>query len=161
VLATDKKKLRFLGMDMQSRVRRRWAVAGMYVAYYAAMGWCKEGHGWLAPEKGMWAVSIAMVVFGLFRENGLVKSFGEHPFADLDEREVLERNKASSWALNIVVAMLAASAVGSFPVSRVQMVKSFLTLAVLGFTLPKAFLLWREPDPQADGKPELVRSAVS
>lgn len=152
-------RIQLLGFDMRSRARRRWVVVLAYLTYYLAMNWCKFGHGWLTPGIGMWGLSILMVVNPLFWENGLVKAFGGAPGTPLDERELAERAKASRWTLTAVSALLVVNA--SWPVfpSKVEIVKTFLTIAVLALTLPQAVLLWTEAEPSDDELKVVEREA--
>jgi hypothetical protein len=159
MVTEDANRIRVLGVDMRSRVRRRWVVVLVYLAYFWAMNWCKFGHGWLTPGIGMWGVSILMVVNPLFWESGLVKALRGSPEVPLDERELTERSKASQWTLAIVSALLVVNA--SWPVyaSRSEIVKTFLTIAVLAMTLPQAVLLWREAEPCDDELKVVEREA--
>jgi hypothetical protein len=70
-------RLRFLGIDMQARWRRRVAVAVTYAVFGIAMLFIQAGV-WEAfghPYWAMWSLSIVIAFTGVFRDGGLVKSF--------------------------------------------------------------------------------------
>jgi hypothetical protein len=69
--------LRFLGVDMQARWRRRLSIVMTYAVFGVAMLpiqagiWDAFGH----PYWTMWGVSFLVAVTGIFRSGGLVKNF--------------------------------------------------------------------------------------
>jgi|SRR5579871_4007669 len=81
MLSLDEKKLRWLGMDMRPRWRRRVTVVLTYAFYAQGISWCEawKGYGWMTPVKAMWVLSLAVVFLGVFREGRLVKSFEDAP----------------------------------------------------------------------------------
>jgi hypothetical protein len=80
-----------------------------------------------------------------------------------DEREVAEANRASRRALNILGLLLALTA-GQYMAGRARHIRpdgvaeTFLEFAVAALTLPKAIILWREPDPRDSSQLEDVRA---
>jgi len=77
MLNTNTANLRFLGIDMQARWRRRVAVVASYIVFGVAMLsiqaqiWDAFGH----PYWVMWVMSFVLVFLGVFRDGALVKSF--------------------------------------------------------------------------------------
>ena len=77
MLNTNTANLRFLGIDMQARWRRRVAVVASYTVFGVAMLsiqaqiWDAFGH----PYWVMWVMSFVLVFLGVFRDGALVKSF--------------------------------------------------------------------------------------
>lgn len=83
MLNSDPKKLRFLGIDLHSRTRRRYAVVLTIVAFVMAMAALSEGTDNSAALQryhcGFWLMLLASAVCsaGIFREGGPVKAFNE------------------------------------------------------------------------------------
>ena len=82
MLNSDPKKLRFLGIDMQSQTRRRAAVVLTYGLYVIAIGCLAAGSksvdGLQHYRAGFWLmllVSSWVMGFSIFREGGVVKRF--------------------------------------------------------------------------------------
>jgi hypothetical protein len=77
MLNTNTANLRFLGVNMQARWRRRVAVVASYTIFAVAMlsiqaqAWDAFGH----PYWVMWGMSFVLVFVGVFRDGALVKSF--------------------------------------------------------------------------------------
>jgi hypothetical protein len=78
-----------------------------------------------------------------------------------DEREMLERNRASVRTLQLVATMTIAEAIGftrgSFNHQPDNLVASALELMVIVLTVPKAIILWTADDPRESEEPDLVR----
>src|SRR5579864_9142735 len=106
VLTDDPKRLTFLGIDLHSRVRRRIVVVLTYSVFWFAMNGIEiVFEGRQVSQPSFWSLSgglpelallllvmFALVYLGIFRENGLVKSFDEWagPFKRYGERLILE-----------------------------------------------------------------------
>lgn len=77
----DRKPLRWCGIDMRARGRRRVAVAGTYVAAFLTSAWIErwQGHGWWTPVKALFALMLAIEFLSVFREGLLVRSFEDRP----------------------------------------------------------------------------------
>jgi hypothetical protein len=77
MLNNDPKRLRFLGIAMHSRVRRRIAVMATYTVAFvisvviSARVWDGLGH----PYISLWVLAGVVTFGGIFRSGGLVKSF--------------------------------------------------------------------------------------
>jgi hypothetical protein len=110
VLTDDPKRLKFFGIDLHSRKRRRIMVVFTYAVYLIAMTALETAFQDRGTHDGMWplpggfvevilmyGVSFAMA-FGIFRDNGPVKSFNERksPFLTYGDRIVLETR--DDWA---------------------------------------------------------------
>ena len=103
MLSDDPKKLRFLGIDLRSRGRRRVLVCLTYFLFLFAMAGVQTffddhhvtSHWWTLPG-GFWELAALMLVTcafssGIFRENGPVKPFGPHKlFKRYGDRLILE-----------------------------------------------------------------------
>lgn len=79
MLTWDAGRLRFWGIDLHSRRRRRQIVVLTYVAYFLAMIGLSQFY---AYHGGIWLmclVSFWMVKFSVFRDGGPVKRFEERP----------------------------------------------------------------------------------
>jgi len=68
------KNLRWLGIDMRPRWRRRIAVIVTYIAFGVAVAMVREG-GWGHPYISMIVLNGAILYFGIFSSRGPVKSF--------------------------------------------------------------------------------------
>ncbi len=153
MLSNDPKRLKFLGIDLHSRTRRRWVVVLAYLAYVSAMaaiGTAAEGREAFPSEHLLlFLVSFGFLLFGpLGGIRGPVKDV-------LDERELAERNRASHRALRFLGLMLTCAAVTAalnWTTHRNSgdMTAIFLQFAVTALTLPQAIILWNEPDPRRD-----------
>ncbi len=220
MLNTNAANLRFLGIDMQARWRRRVAVVASYTVFVVAMlsiqaqTWDAFGH----PYWVMWVMSFVLVFLGVFRDGALVKSFfvpkqapaemlmvgsldewarykygtagfeessaeqqedllkryrvgtylmprsesREHRPWLLDEREAGERDRASRRTLVLLgtymTSMAGIYANHSNGLTKTQdVVALMLQLAVMAMTLPKAIVLWEEPDPrEISGEMEFI-----
>jgi hypothetical protein len=79
-MMVDESKLRWCGIDMQPRCRRRLAVIGSYFGFAALVGGMPHWVG-LIPELARSAAVILLIGLGLFVSvfllNGVVKSFEE------------------------------------------------------------------------------------
>jgi hypothetical protein len=73
--------LRWLGIDMRSRWRRRVTVVVTYLVSIGVAGWLSSWHGsgWITPVKALFGLLFAIEFLTIFREGGLVKSFKEPP----------------------------------------------------------------------------------
>lgn len=78
MLESDAKLVRWLGIDMQPRWRRRVAVVATYIALFAAIATSGESW-WGHPFLGTAALLAAAMVFGVFGYYGPVKSFETPP----------------------------------------------------------------------------------
>jgi cytochrome c oxidase assembly factor CtaG len=115
MLATDPRCLKFLGLDLRPRARRRWAVALVYVAYMAVT--ISATHQVFPDGRVViWVASVAVAFFGIFGHTGPVKSFDEPQIAFAsevpDERELSQRNRASYLSLRVLAVMFVCNAVG-------------------------------------------------
>jgi hypothetical protein len=230
VLTDDPKRLRFLGIDLHSRTRRRLMVAVTYIVYILAMTAIQTAfEDRPVPQSGFFSLPGGLLEFGLmyavtfivpwgiFRGKGPVKSFDDwqgpfkrygdrltletrddwakylygEPFAELppdkqddvrhrqrpgrylvsykhfsgpdipDEREMAEANRASRRALNILGLLLALTA-GRYASNLArhlrpgEVAETFLEFTVAACTLPKAIILWKEPDPHDSSQPDEV-----
>ena len=104
MLSEDPKKLRFLGIDLRSRGRRRALVFLTYFLFLFAMAGVQTffdyhhvaSHWWTLPGgfselAAMILLTCAFSVSGIFRENGPVKPFGPHKlFKRYGDRLILE-----------------------------------------------------------------------
>lgn len=81
MLSAEEKRLRWLGIDMRPRWRRRFAVVVTYLAFLTAIG-ASDQRWWSHPMIAT-VVLISLIQFvGVFRQRGPLKSF-EDP---LDQR---------------------------------------------------------------------------
>lgn len=212
MLTNDPKRLRFLGIDLHSRHRRRAAVVFTYLAYFLVM----VGLGGAFDDRQspwteyliMFACTAAIMHLGLFRTRGPVKRMNEGPnmyrdrvllrslddwsrylhggdFENLsqeqqhevlmkykvgnylfpeknrhagfdpeapDERELAERDRASTRALQIVTTFLfSLTGATIYDAARHRADGGpplFMMLALAAVTLPKAIILWYEADPR-------------
>jgi hypothetical protein len=171
MLETEEKSLRWLGIDMRARWRRRVAVLVTYLAFLTAIG-VSQGD-WSHPLIVMVALVAAVMMFGVLGWRGPVKSFEEpdahtvplKAYSDLDEREMRERDGSARWTLRWVSTFLACLAGGYAvvrrPVSGMDVAATLTLLWVLVVTLPKARVLWTERDPrEIVGEIELVGPKV-
>lgn len=146
-MLADQQALRWWGMDMRPRWRRRTLVLVTYLVIFAAIS--------SIPAVAPWFIAIPVAVlllirYSVLRGDGLVRT----P-PDLDEREQKERDSAERWTLNQLGILLAAYT-GTFAVKAVHhetitamgLARNFFWLAVLALTLPTARTLWTEPDPR-------------
>jgi hypothetical protein len=78
MLATDEKRLRWWGIDMHARWRRRVAVVATYFVLFEMVEVAMENH-WPAHHywtlMGMVIATTSWVAASVFRTNGVVKSF--------------------------------------------------------------------------------------
>jgi hypothetical protein len=168
MLAEDPKRLQFLGLDMRSRARRRWAVLLVCASYQALMMYVPNNA--VLPYRYwiLWGLSAAMIYGGLL---GNMKSFEERngvpvgpPGQIPDEREVRERDRASYKALRFLSLMLISAAANRTALLRhhspEDLTALFLELAVTAIVLPRAIILWNEPDPRQYGELEIVRKGA-
>jgi hypothetical protein len=201
---------------MRPRLRRRFAVVLTYGVYTGVMVAATE-HAFSETKIVMWVASIGIVLLGIFRNNGPVKSFDlpnrltrsrvrdsmlrgldkgserrygvafdelseekqeeimgkvrgsamgkylEPEIADPnlpDEREMVERNKASVRTLQFVATMTIVMAIGftrgTLHHQVDDLVASALELMVIVLTLPKAIILWTADDPRESEDLSLV-----
>jgi hypothetical protein len=77
----DGRSLRWMGMDMRARWRRRMAVVLTYLGYLIGVSYCSDlpARGLLTPTTGLCALSAAVVFLGIFRDGGLVKPLHSVP----------------------------------------------------------------------------------
>jgi hypothetical protein len=75
----DGKPLRWLGIDMRTRWRRRVVVVLTYAVFFVVRAWLDlwQGYGWLTPVKGMFALVLAIEFLSVFRDGLILKSFEE------------------------------------------------------------------------------------
>lgn len=213
MLNNDPHKLRFLGINMHSRTRRRVAVVLTYVVSYviSLVVDARVWDGWGYPFVVLWVLSAAVAFGGIFRNGGLVKSFdvpkppragammivgsldewarykyGTPSFEESsaeqqeellaayrvgnylvpqdklhaayglpDEREAMQRDQASRrtlvWLSSYITYVAASYSVRHGKVDSLDIVTTLVSMGVLALTLPKAMVLWEEPDP--DGAP--------
>jgi hypothetical protein len=211
MLVADQNRLRWLGIDMRARSKRRAAVAVTYSAYVLAVVIVLQ----VIPRPyQFWfllAISAAILLLSVFREGGPVKSFDEarpargalrgkvmlgslddwaryfhgidfalasaaqqkdvldryrvgnywvpekpeyYGAADVaDEREVMERDRASYLSLRCLALTIAALALYQGALLRESWSPAanaalLLGLAITAITLPKAIVLWTEADPR-------------
>jgi hypothetical protein len=219
MLATQQNRIRWMGIDMRPRWRRRVAVVATYASAFAAslllVSW--QGYGWLTPTKALFALVIALELISVFRDGGLIKTFedplpqdrllsragayslsraksrlstskryasstpeeqqrmmrrldewpafmrqADGPGIVPDERERAERDQAARATLKRLASILffvsfltAVRGQAAWP--RMEAVEFLLIFFVIARTGPKAFVLWREPDPRdVTGEIELV-----
>ena len=175
-------KLQFLGIDLHSRVRRRWVVVLTYLAYLVVENWItKESIHDLQSNLSRWylalAVSGVVILLGVFREDGPVKPLldvkwlaewrGKHkwlytPPIELDERELAVRDRAVRRTLELMIFFCFICVLPKnyayMDTSSIAISQPYLMLAVFGATWPKAIILWSEPDPRRSDDPRLVQS---
>jgi hypothetical protein len=83
VLNSDPKKLRFFGIDLKSRFRRRCAVVLTFAVFFIAMTGLSYGmESWKVLQRyrcGGWLMLLVPILcsVGIFREGGPVKAFNE------------------------------------------------------------------------------------
>jgi hypothetical protein len=78
MLATDEKRLRWCGIDMHARWRRRVAVVATYLVLFVMIETAVENHWPAHPYwtlMGMVVLTSSWVAVSVFRKNGVVKSF--------------------------------------------------------------------------------------
>lgn len=79
----------------------------------------------------------------------------------LDEREVAEKQQASSktlaWVIKLCFILAGVHAFGKTGMPPGDLAAMFLTLGFLAATGPKANILWNEPDPRIEGDLQLVQ----
>ena len=228
-MLANEKRLRWCGMDMRPRWRRRLAVVGTYFVSFIACVWLTQWQGYelAPPAMAMFGLLFAIEFLSIFREGLLTKSFEEvrhsgtewfgsgmvrrfglkvgkaglssrlrstlkfqlmteeqqdealeqaeekveqgFPFTipeyrspdAPDERELMERNRASRQTLLFLSMMLLSGAVNvsmrATPWKAIDVTAYLLTMVVIARTGPKARVLWREPDPrEMSGEVELV-----
>ncbi len=100
----EEEKLRWLGIDMRARWRRRVAVIGTYTAlcFLCAFIWgypidqSAHPYWW---GFGMSSVSLLLIRFSVLRENGVVKRFAELPALKVPaDGEMVLVNGLDEWA---------------------------------------------------------------
>jgi hypothetical protein len=213
-MLTADEQMRWWGMDMRSRRRRRWAISGFYVLLFAVLVGIGTTSRWTAHP---YAVLLSMIAMGgvlgrlsIFGKNGPLKDrdrpyvqlgkmeyvrvtglderaryrFGVENFESaseaqkdellntnkvgtywmlkdrdhtpwLDERELRERDNAERWALKEIIIILG-SLTGIWfsqmadhgKLDGYSVVTLLLFVVLLAMTLPKARVLWTEPDPR-------------
>jgi hypothetical protein len=222
------KNLRWLGIDMHARWRRRVAVLVTYAAFIAVCATIQDGGCWGHPFLTMVVLGSAVQFLGVFSYFGPVKPFDDPPPGSLqsryvyvhglddlaryrydvanydaatpeqqsdllqsyhvglrlyprkpsqdgqvgldekyrlDEREKNERTEARQWALRWLITMIALNT-GQYLVrhsdpTRFEVAGDLFWLSTLGLTLPKARILWTEPDPRdIPGEIKLVPAAT-
>jgi hypothetical protein len=95
-------------------------------------------------------------------EQGFPVTIPEYRSPDApDEREMMERNRASRQTLLFLSTMLSYGAVSATmratPWKAIDVTAYLLSMLVIARTGPKARVLWREPDPrEGSGEMELV-----
>ncbi len=159
-----RERMKFLGVSMARRSRRRWLVATTYavLAGFVTLLWT------LGRDRGeafafvgiLLATSLVVnaVIFGGYGRWGLVKPFNTRtPFGapvpwHNDERERNRRDRMHFYAYRVVVPLLLFGYfLGRDPFQIPEVSRAlFLTALVLGLTLPQALLLWIEPDMEFD-----------
>jgi hypothetical protein len=101
MLATQQNKIRWMGIDMRPRWRRRITIAATYLALVSAAGWLAEwqGHGWLTPVKALFGVYFATELLTIFRDGGLVKTFEvlPKPLQGMTLSEILVNLLTDKW----------------------------------------------------------------
>ncbi len=78
MLATDEKRLRWCGIDMRARWRRRVAVVATYFVLFVMISAARDNHWPAHPYwtlMGMAVPTTIWVMASVFRKNGVVKSF--------------------------------------------------------------------------------------
>lgn len=184
MLNTDD-KLRFLGIDLRSRARRRCVVVLTYLAYLLAETWItKESIPNLQSDESRWylasAISVAVILFGVFREGGPVKPLldvrwraewrGKHkslytPPIELDERELVVRDRAVRRTLEAMIVFCFICALPGNNLhthtNPIETAQVFMMLMVFGATWPKAIILWRERDPRTEEDSQLVQQRLT
>jgi hypothetical protein len=77
MLSAQENRIRWMGIDMRPRWRRRTAVIVTYVTSLAAALWLSswQGDEWLTPVKALFGLFFAIEFVTVFREGGLVKTF--------------------------------------------------------------------------------------
>ena len=78
MLATDEKRLRWWGIDMHARWRRRVAVVVTYLVLFETIEIAMENRWPTHPRwtlMGMVVLTSSLVLVSVFRKNGVVKSF--------------------------------------------------------------------------------------
>jgi hypothetical protein len=217
MLSSDPGRLRLSGVDLRSRWRRRLAVALTYGVYTVVMMAATE-QAFPQTKIVMWVASVGIVLLGIFRDRGPVKSFNQPTslmrsrirsamlrgldkdakrrygaaFDELseekqkaimgkvrgsamrkyldpeivdpdwpDEREMVERNRASVRTLQFVATMTIVMAIGftrgRFNHQPNHLVASALELMVIVLTLPKAIILWTANHPRDSEEIDLQR----
>jgi hypothetical protein len=90
MLAAEEKRIRWWGMDMRPRWRRRVAVVVTYLAFIPALA--SSGAGWWGhPMVAMVTLTVVLVIFGVFGNFGPLKDFG-------GQRRVIQVNGLDGWA---------------------------------------------------------------
>jgi hypothetical protein len=79
MLRTDAAKLRWMGLDMRARWRRRVAVLVTYVVFWAAFIACTGGQWWGHPMVGLVILTLLVMGFGVFGSFGPTKQFEDPP----------------------------------------------------------------------------------
>ena len=82
MLATDEKRLRWFGIDMHPRWRRRVAVVVTYLVLFETIEIAMENRWPTHPYwtlMGMVVLTSSLVLVSVFRKNGVVKSFEDPP----------------------------------------------------------------------------------
>jgi len=152
--------MRFCGVDMSRRGNRRTLVAVVYVALWSLWGfvWQQDARGSRAAALIlMYAVlGVAFFVFGGYGRRGLIKPFCmRRPFGRPtewrnDEFDVQKRDHAHFYGYRVVmclmVSLYATTTVPDFQLTPTQMRACVMAILLIGFTLPSAIILWREPD---------------
>jgi hypothetical protein len=74
----------------------------------------------------------------------------------LDERELKERERAERWSrgwVSTALAVMAGNYIRHATVSGIEVAADFVTVGILMWTLPRAWVLWTERDPrELDGE---------
>jgi hypothetical protein len=74
MLAADEKRLRWMGVDMRPRWRRRWAV-GLTYGFYCVAAVTVDSWFPSHPVAVFWVITAAVAWLGVFRDNRLLKKF--------------------------------------------------------------------------------------
>jgi hypothetical protein len=163
MLANDG-ELRWWGMDMRPRWRRRVAVgAGYAVLFFVCELIGGYGHSYL-----YWR-SLGVLAFSLLWTQGSVLGKSGVLTTWMDERERRERDSAERWTLDQLATYLAsfsglavAEAARHHPLGPMEIAVGVWLFCMLARTLPRARVLWTEADPRLmSGELALVASAGS
>jgi hypothetical protein len=101
MLATDEKRLRWWGIDMGPRWRRRVAVVATYFVLFVLVAVATDNH-WAAHNYLALAAMVLLTVIwqslSIFRKDGVVKSFEDPPLTKSGIRGMVFVNGLDEWA---------------------------------------------------------------
>ena len=148
-MLVEEQKLRWWGMDMRPRRRRRIATVVCFIVLVVICGAASTHKEINAYWRGLWMACLCVLWLRLsvFRLENFEAEFR------LDERERLERDNAERWSLKEIAKLLlifatvtlgqAADHRHSDPMATPIELWFFFLLT---YTLPIARVLWTEPD---------------